>query len=147
MATTARSDVWFVYIVRCADGSLYTGIARDIEARLAAHSQGRGARYTRGRGPFTLCAKRRCRSKRLALQVEYAVKQLSRTDKEQLIARGMLARLRVRTDAAKRARATPTPQKSRQTARTTRSAAISTRAATAAGISPRARTRSRQRLD
>jgi putative endonuclease len=103
-ATAARSDVWFVYIVRCADGSLYTGIARDVAARITAHAQGRGARYTRGRGPFSLCAQRRCRSKRLALQVEYAVKQLPRASKEQLIARGMLGRLKPRTAPSPRAR-------------------------------------------
>ena len=45
---------WFVYLVRCRDGSLYTGIARDVNARVAAHNQGRGARYTRGRRPVAL---------------------------------------------------------------------------------------------
>lgn len=75
---------WFVYMVRCADGSLYTGIARDVAARIASHDAGKGAKYTRGRGPLALCAVRRCSSKGEALRLELAVKALSRTDKEAL---------------------------------------------------------------
>src|SRR6476619_4870484 len=82
MATTA--DVWFVYIARCADGTLYTGIARDVAARIAAHDAGLGARYTRGRGPLSVCAVRRCRSKGEALRLEHAVKRLPRAEKESL---------------------------------------------------------------
>ena len=77
----ARRDVWFVYLARCADGSLYTGIARDVAARIAAHDEGRGARYTRGRGPLTLCAVRRCLSKGAALRLELHVKRLPRAHK------------------------------------------------------------------
>jgi putative endonuclease len=95
MAARERPDIWFVYIVRCNDGSLYTGITRDVAARIAAHESGRGARYTRGRGPLTLCAKRRCRSKGLALQLEHAIKRLPRVHKEQLTEPGKLARLRL----------------------------------------------------
>jgi putative endonuclease len=73
---------WFVYLVRCGDGSLYTGIARDVAARIAQHEAGKGARYTRGRGPFELCATKRCTSKGQALKLEHAVKQLSRERKE-----------------------------------------------------------------
>jgi putative endonuclease len=89
------SDTWYLYIVRCADGSLYTGIARDVAARIAMHDAGKGARYTRGRGPLTLCAKRRCRSKGKALSLEHAIKQLPRAQKERLIEPGRLSRLRV----------------------------------------------------
>jgi putative endonuclease len=78
------SPPWFVYILRCRDASLYTGIARDVAARLLAHEAGRGAKYTRGRGPFVLCAQRRCKGQGEALRLEYAIKQLSRPDKEQL---------------------------------------------------------------
>jgi putative endonuclease len=78
------SSAWFVYILRCRDASLYTGIARDVAARILSHEAGRGARYTRGRGPFVLCAKRRCGSQSEALKLEYAIKQLSRSDKERL---------------------------------------------------------------
>ena len=77
-------DVWFVYIARCADDTLYTGIARDVAMRIAQHDAGHGARYTRGRGPLSLCAKRRCRSKGEALRLELAVKRLSRAEKERL---------------------------------------------------------------
>jgi putative endonuclease len=73
---------WFLYLARCADGTLYTGIARDVAIRIAAHDAGRGARYTRGRGPLTLCAVRRCRSQREALRLELAVKSLRRDQKD-----------------------------------------------------------------
>jgi putative endonuclease len=76
---------WFVYLARCADGTLYTGIARDVAARIAAHDAGKGARYTRGRAPLAVCATRRCSSKGDALRLELAVKRLSRIDKEKLI--------------------------------------------------------------
>jgi len=79
------SAPWFLYIVRCRDGSLYTGIALDVAARLEAHNQGRGARYTRGRGPLELCAQRRCANKGDALRLELAVKRLPRPDKERLL--------------------------------------------------------------
>jgi len=81
----ATPDVWFVYILRCGDLTLYTGIARDVQLRLQAHAAGRGARYTRSRGPFTLCKTRRCVSKSAALKLEYAIKQLSRAEKEHLL--------------------------------------------------------------
>ena len=76
---------WSVYLLRCADGSLYCGIARDVGARVAAHEAGKGARYTRGRGPLQLVAVRRCREKGTALRIEHAVKQLSRSDKLALV--------------------------------------------------------------
>ena len=79
-----KSDPWFVYIARCADDSLYTGIARDVTARIAAHNAGKGARYTRGRTPVVVAATRRCANKGDALRLEFAVKALSRTEKLQL---------------------------------------------------------------
>ena len=78
----ASTKRWFVYLVRCSDGSLYTGIAIDVAARIAAHNAGRGARYTRGRGPLRLCATRRCASKGAALSLELQVKRLTRSHKE-----------------------------------------------------------------
>lgn len=89
MATGRR---WYVYIARCSDGSLYTGIALDVAARLAEHDAGRGARYTRGRGPLSLCRKRRCASKGDALRLEHAIKRLPREAKEELIVGSRLAR-------------------------------------------------------
>ena len=94
-------DCWFVYIARCNDGSLYTGIALDVTQRIEAHNAGRGARYTRGRGPLSLCAHRRCDSKGAALRLEWAVKQLPRPAKETLLGARRLAAFarRVATEA------------------------------------------------
>ena len=80
-----------MYIARCSDGSLYTGIARDVLTRIAAHNAGRGARYTRGRGPLEVCVQRRCGSKGDALRLEWAVKQLPRPEKETLLVGRRLA--------------------------------------------------------
>jgi putative endonuclease len=77
---------WFVYMVRCRDDSLYTGITNDLARRVAAHSAGRGARYTRSRRPVTLVYSRRARDKVSALRAEWRLKQLSRADKLALIA-------------------------------------------------------------
>jgi putative endonuclease len=78
--------MWIVYVVRCGDGSLYCGITNDLDARLAAHASGRGAKYTRGRGPFELVYKQRVRGKERALRVEAKIKSLSREQKLALIA-------------------------------------------------------------
>ena len=78
--------IWYVYLARCADGTLYCGIARDVAARIAAHDAGVGARYTRGRGPLRVLLTRRCRGQGRALRLEYAIKQLPRTAKEALAA-------------------------------------------------------------
>lgn len=77
--------LWYVYVARCTDGTLYCGIARDVAARLAEHDAGKGARYTRGRGPLVLLFTRRCRSKGNALRIEYAFKQLAREKKETIV--------------------------------------------------------------
>ena len=76
-----------LYIVRCADGSLYTGIAIDIERRLREHENGaRGAKYLRGKGPFKLEFSACLGDRSLASQAEYRVKRLDRERKEELIA-------------------------------------------------------------
>jgi predicted GIY-YIG superfamily endonuclease len=72
---------WFVYILRCGDGSLYTGISTDVEQRVATHNAGRGARYTRPRLPVTVVHVERKRSRSTALKREAAIKALSRTEK------------------------------------------------------------------
>lgn len=84
MAASRRVELWFVYLARCSDGSLYTGIAKDVAERIALHDAGKGAKYTRGRGPLEVCAVRRCRSKGEALRLELAVKALPRPEKETL---------------------------------------------------------------
>ena len=76
-----KATAWYVYLARCADDSLYCGIATDVAARIAAHDAGTGARYTRGRGPLAVVAKRGFATKSLALRVEHAVKQLGRPAK------------------------------------------------------------------
>lgn len=78
---------WHVYIVRCRDGSLYTGITNDLPARVARHNAGTGARYTRSRRPVTLVWKRRAKDKPAALKLEWAMKQLSRAEKLALVTR------------------------------------------------------------
>jgi uncharacterized protein (TIGR02453 family) len=78
---------WTVYLLRCADGSLYTGIARDAAARLRAHNSGRGASYTRPRRPVVMVYSEPARDQAAALRREWAIKQLSRPEKEALIMR------------------------------------------------------------
>jgi putative endonuclease len=77
---------WYVYVARCADDTLYCGIARDVAARIAAHDAGKGAKYTRRRGPLVVVLVRRCRDKGRALRLEYAIKQLTRPEKDALVA-------------------------------------------------------------
>ena len=76
-----------VYIVRCADGTLYTGYAAHLDQRCAAHNAGRGARYTAGRRPVAVVYAEPCASVSDALKREHAIKRLSRAAKEALIAR------------------------------------------------------------
>ena len=76
---------WYLYILRCGDGSLYTGITTDVEARLSQHRAGKGAKYTRGRGPLELVYTESCDDHSAALKRELAVKALSREEKEKLI--------------------------------------------------------------
>ena len=82
------ADTWRVYIVRCADGSLYTGIAIDLERRIAEHNadSGLGASYTRSRRPVTLVYEEAAADRSAASKREYRIKQLSRTEKLALIA-------------------------------------------------------------
>lgn len=79
---------WQLYILRCGDGTLYTGITDDIPRRLAAHRAGKGAKYTRGRGPLELVYREECPDKSAALKRERAVKGLSRAEKLALIEGG-----------------------------------------------------------
>ncbi len=76
---------WYLYLVRCSDGTLYTGISNDVERRLAAHGSGRGARYLRGRAPLLLARKVRIGSRNDALKVERRVKRMRRERKEKLV--------------------------------------------------------------
>ena len=75
---------WFLYILRCGDGSLYTGITTDVEARLDMHRSGKGAKYTRGRGPLELIYTEPCGTRSDASKREWAIKKLTREEKMQL---------------------------------------------------------------
>lgn len=76
---------WYLYILRCGDGSLYTGITTDVPARLEAHRCGKGAKYTRGRGPLEVVYTEECENHSTALKRELAVKALSREEKGKMI--------------------------------------------------------------
>lgn len=76
----------FVYIVRCADGSLYTGWTTDVERRVAQHNAGRGGRYTRTRRPVKLIYQEELLDRSAAMHREWEIKQLDREHKERLIA-------------------------------------------------------------
>ncbi|KTG08142.1 endonuclease [Haloprofundus marisrubri] len=75
----------YVYVVECADGSLYTGYTTDVQRRVAEHNAGDGAKYTRGRTPVELVHSETYESKSAAMSREYAIKQLSRRQKERLV--------------------------------------------------------------
>ncbi len=79
---------WYLYIVRCRDGSLYTGISTDVKRRLAEHRENRGAKYLRGRGPLSLVFKKIVGSHTVALKTERLVKKLPIYKKERLIRTG-----------------------------------------------------------
>lgn len=78
---------WFVYLLRCGDSTLYCGIALDVEARLQAHREGKGAKYTRGRGPLKLVFAEACVSKGDALRRERQIKAMPRCMKLDLCKR------------------------------------------------------------
>ena len=77
--------MYYVYLLRCADGTLYTGFTNDLARRLAAHNAGRGAKYTRGRRPVELVYWESFSNKSSALRREYDIKQLPRRQKLTLI--------------------------------------------------------------
>jgi putative endonuclease len=113
---------WYVYIVRCADGSLYTGVAIDVLRRVDEHNGARnardtGARYTRARRPVTLVYQQDAANRSAACQREYRIKQLSRTEKLALIGASALAATRAKplkqplTQRPKPAESSQTPRR------------------------------------
>lgn len=74
-----------VYILKCKDDTLYTGYTNDLKQRLIKHHEGKGAKYTRGRGPFEVVYIEKHKTKQAALKKEYQIKQLSRLQKNELI--------------------------------------------------------------
>jgi putative endonuclease len=81
------SDLWYVYILRCSDNSLYTGIATDVDRRVEEHNQDNslGARYTRARRPVKLVYREKAETRSKASKREYAIKKLSKNEKEALV--------------------------------------------------------------
>ena len=76
---------WKLYILRCGDSTLYTGITTDVERRLDEHRSGKGAKYTRSRGPLELVYREECADKSAALKRELEIKALTRVEKLKLI--------------------------------------------------------------
>lgn len=73
--------IWVVYIILCHDGTLYTGISNNLEKRLEQHTNGQGAKYTKGRGPFKLIYKEKCADRARSSKREIEIKKLSREKK------------------------------------------------------------------
>jgi putative endonuclease len=92
-----RRVSWYVYIVRCADHTLYTGVAKDLLERIAAHNDGRGAKYTRQRLPVKLVYSEAALDRGAALRREWEIKQLPRVAKRALFASSRASSLRTRT--------------------------------------------------
>lgn len=81
---------WYVYMLECSDHTIYTGITKDLDVRVAAHNSGKGAKYTRGRTPVTLKAEWEFGSRSEASEIEYALKKLSKEQKLECIRSGKL---------------------------------------------------------
>ncbi len=77
--------MWHVYIVKCADQTLYTGVAKDVDARISQHNSGRGARYTKGRQPVKLIYSEPAEDRATALRREHAIKRMPVADKVKLV--------------------------------------------------------------
>ena len=82
---TSPGGAWILYILRCRDGSFYTGITRDPDRRLEQHRAGRASRYTRGRRPVRIVYREDCKDRSTALRREFAIKSLPRREKMRLI--------------------------------------------------------------
>jgi len=78
-------EPWHVYMIRCADDTLYTGVAKDLSLRISRHNTGEGAKYTRGRGPVTLVYHEEATDYGSALRREYEIKQMTPVEKRKLI--------------------------------------------------------------
>jgi len=85
MGRITAAEKWWIYIVECADGTLYTGIALDVDARIVQHNDGTGAKYTRGRRPVRLVYTETARGQSAALRRELALKGQSAVEKRLLL--------------------------------------------------------------
>lgn len=80
-----KKQAWFVYIISCKDKSLYTGISNNIQKRLSDHTNGKGAKYTKNRGPFILVYSEKCSNRTIASQREHQIKKMTRVQKLTLL--------------------------------------------------------------
>tara|TARA_B100000530_G_scaffold78758_2_gene47464 strand:- start:2974 stop:3225 length:252 start_codon:yes stop_codon:yes gene_type:complete len=80
-----ENENWYVYILLCRDGTLYTGITNDIKKRMLAHEKGKGAKYTKGRGPFKLVYENIFNNQSMAMKEENRIKKLSKVQKLKLV--------------------------------------------------------------
>ena len=80
-----ENENWYVYILLCRDGTLYTGITNDIKKRMLAHEKGKGAKYTKGRGPFKLVYENIFNNQSMAMKEENRIKKLSKVQKFKLV--------------------------------------------------------------
>jgi putative endonuclease len=78
-------SLWSIYLLRCRDGKLYTGISNDVAKRLSQHEAGQGAKFTRGKGPFELAFTHEVGDRSRASQLEWRIKRLGKADKERLV--------------------------------------------------------------
>jgi len=76
---------WFIYLIRCNNGHLYTGISTDVARRFGAHQAGKGAKYLRGKGPLELVYQKKIGTHSEALKAEIAIKNMTKPDKEKII--------------------------------------------------------------
>jgi len=83
--TAHKAKTWYLYMVRCNKGQLYTGISTDVARRFAAHASGKGAKFLRGKGPLTLLFQKQVGSHSEALKLELQVKKMSKLAKERWI--------------------------------------------------------------
>lgn len=90
--------IWYLYILRCKDNTLYTGITTNVEKRLQQHRSGKGAKYTRGRAPLELVYQEVCKNHTDALKREAFVKKLTRKDKEALILKDTMEKKEILLD-------------------------------------------------
>ena len=93
MSDEEGAVLWIVYMLECADKTLYTGITNDLDRRMAEHAAGKGARYTRGRGPFRLVYRETCQNRAEAARRETAIKVLDRAHKRQLCTSSSMGRM------------------------------------------------------
>ena len=85
-AKAALTKKWRLYVLRCQDGTLYCGITNDLKRRISQHNLGKGARYTRGRGPVELVRSWPQKNQSTALKAEFAFKRLTRRAKDAILA-------------------------------------------------------------